>query len=146
MKVVEPVLIALREFDGKIPAMPRAWVIMSTLKVHVYSLREEPYMLPHETARKYEHAFDRRWEMMLTNLHYAAALLNPYLWNVAAIQNSGEAKRALNRVIRKLSEPLGVVYEEVVRELVQFEERTGPFNTTLEAPDLAQCNLLPHQW
>ena len=146
VKVVEPVLIALREFDRKVPAMPRAWVVMSTLKEHVYSLREHPYELSHETASRYERAFEKRWEMMLTDLHYAAVLLNPYLSDVAAIQNNGEGKRALNRVLKKLSVHLGVVYEEVVRELVQFEERTGPFNTNLEALDPTECNLLPHQW
>ena len=146
VKVAEPVLIALREFDGKNPAMPKAWVVMSTLNKHVYSLREDPYGLSHEIATAYERAFEKQWEMMLTDLHYAAALLNPYLSDVAVIQNNGEAKRALNRVLRKLSVHMGVVYEEVVRELVQFEERTGPFNTNLEAPDPAECNLLPHQW
>lgn len=83
---------------------------------------------------------------MLTDLHYAAALLNPYLSNMGAIQNNGEAKRALNRVLKKLSTPMGVVYEEVVTELIQFEEKTGPFNTNSEAPDPAECKLLPHQW
>lgn len=146
VKVVEPVLLALREFDGEVPAMPRAYVIMSDLKEHVFSLREPPFELSPDIATKYEDAFQKRWEMMLTDLHYAAALLNPYLTNMGAVQNNGEAKRALNRVIRKLSAPMGVVYEEVVRELIQYEERTGPFNTNSEAPDPAHCDLLPHQW
>ena len=59
VKVVERVLVALLEFDGKVPAMPRDWVVMSTLKEHVYSLREHPFMFPHETATKYESTFDR---------------------------------------------------------------------------------------
>jgi hypothetical protein len=35
------------------------------------------------------------------DLHYAGALLNPYLKDVLEIQENGDAKRALNRVVRK---------------------------------------------
>jgi hypothetical protein len=37
--------------------------------------------------------------MMITDLHYACALLNPFLMDVMEIQNNGTAKRALNRIV-----------------------------------------------
>jgi hypothetical protein len=55
--------------------------------------------------------------MMLTDLHYAGTLLNPLLMNVMEIQNNGTAKRALNRVVQKLSGPLKVDFNEVMNEL-----------------------------
>ena len=38
-----------------------------------------------------------KWDMMITDLYYASALLNPFLMNVMEIQNNGTTKRALNR-------------------------------------------------
>ena len=43
--MVEPVFIALRHFDGKKPAMPKAWLIMQDLKKHVYALKDPPFLL-----------------------------------------------------------------------------------------------------
>jgi hypothetical protein len=54
---------------------------------------------------------------MITDLHYAGALLNSFLMNVMEIQNNGISKRALNRVVQKLSSPLGVDFNKVMNEL-----------------------------
>jgi len=83
---------------------------------------------------------------MLTNLHYARALLNPCLIDVALVHNNDMDKKALDRVICQLAMPLGVSKDEAMQELVQFEERTRPFDPFIEAPDITQCELLPHQW
>jgi hypothetical protein len=64
---------------------------------------------------------------MITGLHYAGALLNPFLMNVMEIQNNGTTKRALNRIVQKLSGPLGVDFNEVMNELTQYEEQQGPY-------------------
>jgi hypothetical protein len=49
-----------------------------------------------------EENFTKRWDMMLTDLHYVGTLLNPYLKDVIEIQENSDAKRALNRVVREL--------------------------------------------
>ena len=144
--MVEPVLLALREFDGKIPAMPKAWVIMADLKKHVYNLKNPPLLLDPLIAARYKKQFEARWKLMLTDLHHAGALLNPFLADVVEVHSNGAAKSALNRVIRQLSMPLGVSVAEAMQELTQFEEKTGPFDPLLEAPDIIQCKLQPHQW
>jgi hypothetical protein len=99
LHMVEPVIIALRVFDGKAPAMPKAWLVMKTLQEHVWSLRNEPCFLNDETATKFEEHFEARWKLMLTDLHYARALLNPFLIEVGTLRSDGVAKRALNRVL-----------------------------------------------
>jgi hypothetical protein len=68
-------------------------------------------------AARLEAQFVQRWDMMITDLHYASTLLNLFLMNVMEIQNNGTAKRALNRVLQKLSGPLGVDFNEVMNEL-----------------------------
>jgi hypothetical protein len=61
--------------------------------------------------------------MMLTDLHCAGTLLNLFLMNVMEIQNNGTAKRALNKVVQKLSDVLGIDFNEVMNELTQYEEQ-----------------------
>jgi hypothetical protein len=53
----------------------------------------------------------KNWDMMLIDLHYAGVLFNPFLTNVMEIQNNGDAKRALNRVVQKLSGELRMNYD-----------------------------------
>jgi hypothetical protein len=47
--------------------------------------------------------------------------------------------------VQKLSGPLGVDFNEVMNELTQYEEQQGPYGP-LEAPNIREGNLLPHQW
>jgi hypothetical protein len=83
--------------------------------------------------------------MMLTDLHYASTLLNPFLMNVMEIQNNGTTKRALNRVVQKLSSLLGMDFNKVMNEHTQYEEQHGAYGP-LEAPNICEGNLIPHQW
>ena len=87
----------------------------------------------------------KRWDMMLTDLHYVGAMLNPYLQGHMELQQNGEAKRALNRVFCRLSNPFGVGFNEVMAEMTEYEERLGPYSPE-EAPDIRVANLQPHQW
>jgi hypothetical protein len=141
--MVKPVIKALRVFDGCTPAMAKAWLEMNNLKRHVFSLQEPNFNLPASMATRLEAQFMHRWDMRLTDLQYAGALLNPFFMNVMEIQNNGTAKRALNRVVQKLSGPLRVDFNEVMNELTQYEEQQGPYSP-LEALNICEGNLLPH--
>ena len=44
------------------------------------------------------------------------------------LQQNGESKRALNRVFRRLSNPLGVGFIEVMVEMTEYEEPLGPYS------------------
>lgn len=83
--------------------------------------------------------------MMITDLHFATALLNPYMTECVELQRCGTAQRACNRVLNHLSEALELDINVVMDELTQFEERTGPYGP-LEAPNIQETRLLPHQW
>ncbi len=143
--MVDDVLKALRLFDGRQPAMAQAWLTMNNLKKHIFKLRNPPFSLPSRIATRIETTFTKRWEMMITDLHYAGALLNPYLRNVRELEDNHEAKRALNRVFRKLGPALGLRWNDLHAEMEEFNERTGPYSPE-ETPDIREANLLPHQW
>jgi hypothetical protein len=86
------------------------------LKRHVFSLWDPNFNLPAPMAARLEAQFMRTWDLMLTGLYYAGELLNPFLMIIMDIQKSGSAKRALNRVVQKLSGPLGMDFNEVMNE------------------------------
>jgi hypothetical protein len=143
--MVEDVVKALRIFDGQEPAMGRAWLTMNNLKKHIFNLRNPPFNLPGRIAATLEENFTKRWDMMVTDLHYACALLNSYLKDVMEIQENGDAKRALNRVVHKLCAILGVQFNDAMAELTKYEERQGPYSP-VEAPDIREAHMEPHQW
>ena len=113
---------ALRVFDGKEPAMGKAWLTMNNLRKYIFRLRYTPFSLTLAIAEEIEENFMKQWDMMLTDLHYAGAMLNLYLQGHMELQQNGEAKRALNRVFRRLSNPLGVGFNEVMAEMTEYEE------------------------
>jgi hypothetical protein len=143
--MVEDVLKALRVFEGRDPAMGRAWLTMNNLKKHIFNLRNPPFNLPRRIAATLEENFMKRWDMMVTDLHYASALLNSYLKDVMEIQENDDAKLALNRVVYKLCAILGVRFNDAMAELTEYEERQGLYSP-VEAPDIREAHMEPHQW
>jgi hypothetical protein len=125
--------------------MGRAWLTMNNLKKQIFNLRNPPFNLPARIATTLEENFTKRWDMMVTDLLYAGALLNPYLKDVLEIQENGDAKRALNRAVRKLCAILGVGSNDAMAELTEYEERRGPYSP-VEAPDIREAYMEPHQW
>jgi hypothetical protein len=79
--------------------MVKAWLEMKNLKRHMFSLQDPGFNLLTPMAACLEAQFMHKWDIMLTKLYYAGALLNSFLMNVMEIQNNGIAKRALNRVV-----------------------------------------------
>jgi hypothetical protein len=143
--MVEDVLKALRVFDGREPTMGRAWLTMNNLKKHIFILRNPPFNLPVRIATMLEENFTKIWDMMVTDLHYAGALLNSYLKDVLEIQENGDVKRALNMVVHKLCAILGVGFNDAMAELTKYEERRGPYSP-MEAPNIREAHIEPHQW
>jgi uncharacterized membrane protein YgcG len=125
--------------------MAKAWLEMNNLERHVFSLRDPDFNLPAPMVARLEAQFMYRWDMMLTNLHYVGVLLNPFFMNIMEIQNNGTAKHAVNRVVQKLSGPLGVDFNKVMNELTQYEEQQGPYGP-LDAPNIYEGNLILHKW
>ena len=80
---------------------------------------------------------------MLTDLHYAGAVLNPYLRGFAELQHNRKEKRALNRIFHRWSNLLGLRFNKVMAEMTKYEEWLGPYSSE-EAPDIWKANLQPH--
>jgi len=139
------VLKALRVFDGQEPAMGRAWLTMHNLREHVFSLRNPPYNLRADIATTLEDSFEARREMVLTDLHYAGAYLNPYLKDHPKLQEDPSILRGLYRVVTKLEGVLGVKYDDIMVELQQYDEGRGPYSPDM-TPNVRATNMLPHQW
>jgi hypothetical protein len=79
-EVVAPIMWALRDFDGKGPCRGKILHIFRNLEKYVLSLRSESFRLDHDMADAIEDVFYNHWTMVRTDLHYAGALLNPYLF------------------------------------------------------------------
>jgi hypothetical protein len=84
-------------------------------------------------------------DMMLMDLYYAGVLLNSYLKHVLKIQENGDAKRAMNKMVHKLCSVLGVWFNNTMAELTKYKERRGPYSL-VEAPDIQEAHLELFQW
>ena len=82
---------------------------------------------------------------MVTDLHYAGALLNLYLKDVLEIQENGNAKCALNKVVHKLWAILRVGFNDAMVELTKYKNCQGPYSS-VEAPNFQEAYMEPHQW
>ena len=72
-------------FDEKEPAMGKAWLTMNNLKKHIFRLRNPHFWLTPAIAEEIEEDFMKQWNMMLTDLHFVGAMLNPYLWGLVEL-------------------------------------------------------------
>ena len=77
--MVIPVVKALHVFDGNAPGMRLAWRVMHDLKTLVCRFSRPPFCLSAELATNAMMTFQNRWRLMLTDLHWAGAMLNPLL-------------------------------------------------------------------
>jgi hypothetical protein len=73
---------------------------MKTLEWHVLSLQDPPFELPSNLANVIEDQIYQKWKMLMTNLQYARALLNPYLLGEVCLHDDADVKGALNRVLQ----------------------------------------------
>ena len=73
------VVKALRVFDDKTLAMGLAWKVMHDLETHVREFVQPPFSLSADLAVEAMSIFRQRWWMMLTDLHWIGAMLNPVL-------------------------------------------------------------------
>ena len=74
--MVIPVVKVLCVFDSKAPTMGLAWKVMHDRETHVHKFVEPPFALSTDLATEAMFTFQNRWWMMLTDLHWAGAMLN----------------------------------------------------------------------
>ncbi len=132
----------MKAFDGKQFCIGRAWLIMKTLKWHVLSLWNPLFEFPSNLANVNKDQFYQKWKMLMTDLHYAKALLNPCLFSEVCLHDDANAKEALNRVLWKTAHT-PTTYALALRNFAIFFESRGPFFYTHLVKGL---KLLPHEW
>jgi hypothetical protein len=101
--MVELVLVALMELDGKGPCMGNSWFAMKTLDKHMQSLRDPPFSLSPKLVSNVENQFQHQWRMMKTYIHYAKALFNPYILGNNWIHDNVNVKDGIKHVLWKMS-------------------------------------------
>ena len=77
--MVIPVVKALHVFDGNMPTMGLAWRVMHDLETHIRGFIRPLFCLSAELAANAMLIYQNRWRLMLTDLHWARAMLNPLL-------------------------------------------------------------------
>jgi hypothetical protein len=143
-EVVAPMMWALHNFDGKGPCMGKILHIFRKLEKHVVSLRGELFRLDHDMADPMEDAFYNCWTMVLTmktDLHYAGALLNPYLLHDKELADDSDSLIAYKRVLQKLCSL--EMYPDVVQDFLAFRHKQGLFHDMFDPKD-QKC--LAHDW
>jgi hypothetical protein len=124
----------------------RAWLIMKTLKWHVLSLWDPLFESPSNLANVIKDQFYQRWKMLTTNLHYARALFNPYLFSEVCLHDDANAKEALNRVLWKTTHT-PTTYALALRDFANFVESRRPFfDTPNEGPKVAPTWVVGFNW
>jgi hypothetical protein len=140
--MVNPVVKALRVFDGKAPAMGIAWKVMYDLKNHIEGFSSAPFNLDTNIAERALQSFQDRWTLMLTDLHWAGGLLNPTLRAWAPLHEHEQSRMILNRVFRKLTLD-NDTYVKVLNQYQDFLENRGPFSEAID-PNLHGAPI--HEW
>jgi hypothetical protein len=82
-----------------------------------------------------------RWKMLMTNVHYAKAFVNPYLLGEAHLYDEANTKEALNKVLWKTTSIL-TTYALILRDFVDFAKSKSPFFDTSLLKDL---DLFPYE-
>ena len=129
-------------FDGKAPTMGLAWKVMHDLETHVCEFVEPPFALSVDLAVEAMSTFRHRWWMMLTNLHWAGAKLNPILRGWAPLHEHEHSRRILNQVFWKYYLDDNI-YIEVLNQYQDFLENRGPFVDSID-PSVHVAPL--HEW
>jgi len=77
--LVKPIVYGLCDLYAKMLCMGKVLHIMKKLHKHVFALDQKPFKLVLDIAKLLKKAFKAQRAMVKTILHYAKALLNPYL-------------------------------------------------------------------
>ena len=119
-------------FDGNVPAMGLAWRIMHDLQTHVCGFSRPPFCLSAELAANAMLTFQNKWRLMLTDLHWARAMLNPFLRGWAPLHEQEDMRTILNRVLCKLT-PNNDTYVQILNQYQDFLENQGPFANSTDS-------------
>jgi hypothetical protein len=101
--VMKAAVVALKEFNGKQPYMGNVYMIMRALRHHVAALHNAPFNMPSYLVEPFEVALRNKEALVASDLHYAGALLNPYLIKDMELCDDQNAMAGLMRVFQRLT-------------------------------------------
>ena len=128
--MVIPIIKTLCVFDGKAPAMGLAWKVMHDLESHVHKFVEPPFSLSTDLAAEAMFTFQNKWWMMLTDLYWIEAMLNPVLHGWAPLHEHKHLRRILNQFFWKCY-PDDNTCVEVLNQYQDFLENQGSFTNLI---------------
>ena len=102
--VMKAIVAALKEFDGKQPCMGNVYMTMRALRHHVVALHNAPFNMPNDLVQSLEVALRNREVMVASDLHYAGALLNPYLIKDMELRDDHNVMSRLMKVFQRLTD------------------------------------------
>ena len=115
---------------------------MHDLETHVREFVQPPFALSADLAAEAMSTFQYRWWMMLTDLHWARAMLNLVLRRWTPVHEHEQSRRILNQVFRKYY-PDDNTYVEVLSQYQDFLENQGPFADSTDP----NVHVVPvHEW
>ena len=122
--------------------MELVWKVMHDLETHVRKFVEPPFALSTDLAAEAMFTFQNRWWMMLTDLHWVGAILNPILRGWALLDKHEHSKRIFNQIFWKCY-PDDNTYKELLNQYQDFLENRDPF-ADLTDPSVHVAPL--HKW
>jgi len=108
-------------------------------------LRDPPFGLQVDIAEVLETTFNSRWDMVFSDMHYVEALLNPYIRDYVQLKMDRVATCTLYQIIYKMKDVVGVHFNDILAELLEYKESFGPYSLA-ELSNIHATNILPHQW
>ena len=99
---MKAIIIALKEFDTKKPCMGNIYIIIRTLRHHMAALHNTPFKMPSNLVEPLEVALRNREAVVASDLHYAGALLNPYLIEDMELCDEQHVMARLIRIFQRL--------------------------------------------
>jgi hypothetical protein len=102
--VIKAAVAALKECDGKQPCMDNIYMIMRAVRHHVAALHNAHFNMPSNLVEPLEVALRNREALVASDLHYAGALLNPYLIKDMELRDDQNAMAGLMRVFERLTD------------------------------------------
>ena len=142
--VMKAAVTVLKEFDGKEPCMGNVYVHMRSLGIHVKALQNPPFSMPRDLVHNLESAFEKRRKWIVTDLHYAGALLNPHLITDVELRDNNDARAALIRVLYVLTDT-ATDFEVAKTEFFHYFHKMEPY-TGDHVWNPAGVKELPHVW
>ena len=142
--VMKAAVVVLKEFNGKQPCMGNVYMITRALRHHVATLHSAPFNMPSDLVEPFEVALRNRKALVVSNLHYAGALLNPHFIKDMELHDDQNAMVGLMRVCQKLTN-IAKEFQAVKAEFSLYFQTMLPY-CRKHVWSSMEVKEVPHLW